>query len=289
MKFTLIALFLVSGAALAAENPHAGHIMPAKPAVDPHAAHDMTAKPSAPAVEPAAPVEFAADRIFGAEVMAAARSQSRHEHGAHVFSKVMVNALEFVPQRGPDGYAWDAEAWIGGDINRAVLKTEGEGSGGVHDAEVQALYSRAIGPYFDLQAGLRHDLEPSPSRTYAVLAVEGLAPYWFDVEAAAFLSDKGDILGRVGATYDQLITQRLVIQPHAEINFSAQEIPTRGIGAGLSEIEVGARLRYEIRREFAPYVGLSYGRKIGASADFARAAGERAGETRFLIGARTWF
>ncbi len=268
MKALIVALLLVNGAVFAAEDPHAHHQMPAKPA-------------------PGAASDFAADRIYGADAMAAARQQLRHEHGAHVFSKVMVDELEYMS--GLDGYRWDAEAWIGGDINRAVLKTEGEGSDGFHHAEVQALYSRAIGPYFDLQAGLRHDLRPDPSRTYAVLGVEGLAPYWFDVEATAFLSDKGDVLARLGASYDQLLTQRLVLQPEAELNFSGQDMAAQGIGSGLAEVELGIRLRYEVRREFAPYVGISYSRKAGRTADFARTAGEDVGETAVVIGIRTWF
>ena len=299
---TLIAALLFAGAAQAAEDPHAHHgPAAAKPAADPHAHHGpAAAKPAAdPHAEhrvpqpvgdaPAPPTEFAADAIFGADVMAAARSTLTHEHGAHVFSKVMVDTLEFLGKRGRDGYAWSAEAWIGGDINRAVLKSEGEGAGGLHEAEVQGLYSRAIGPYFDLQAGVRHDIEPRPSRTYAMLGLEGLAPYWFDVEAAAFLSDKGDTLGRVKASYDQLITQRLVIRPKVEANFALQNIPAQHIGGGLSDVELGLRLHYEIRREFAPYVGVSYERKVGRTADMARAAGERVEETKYVFGIRAWF
>jgi copper resistance protein B len=304
MRRVIFTVVMISGAALAAEDPHAGHQMPAKPAADdphaehqmppaktnadPHAGHVMPAKPDAPAFGSAPPADFAADKVFGAEAMAAARQLLHHEHGAHVFSKVMVDTLEYAGGR-EDGYRWDAEAWIGGDINRAVFRTEGAGAGGLHEAEVQALYSRAIGPYFDLQAGLRHDFEPGPSRSYAAIGVEGLAPYWFDVEAAAFLSDKGDLLARLGASYDQLITQRLVIQPRAEVNFAARDMAAQGIGSGLSDFELGLRLRYEIRREFAPYVGVSYERKTGRTADFARASGEAAGGTRFVIGIRAWF
>jgi copper resistance protein B len=278
----LLAAMLMAGTAQAAEDPHAAHQKPtAKPAADPHTHHEVAPPPPAAS-------DFAADRIYGAGVMEAARHQLHHEHGAHVFSKVMVDTLEYAGGR-EDGYRWDAEAWVGGDINRAVFRTEGTGAGGLHEAEVQALYSRAIGPYFDLQAGLRHDFEPDPSRTYAVLGVEGLAPYWFDVEAAAFLSDKGDLLARLGASYDQLITQRLVIQPRAELNFAAQDMAAQGLGSGLSGFELGLRLRYEIRREFAPYVGVSYERKTGRTADFARASGEAAGEKRFVIGIRAWF
>lgn len=277
MRALIAAVMMAATAATAAEDPHANHQMPA-------------AKPAAPAGEPS-PGDHAADRIYGADVMAAARHQLHHEHGAHVFSKVMVDQAEYAAVRGRDGYRWEGEAWIGGDINRAVFKTEGEGvfGGAVDQAEVQALYSRAIGPYFDLQAGLRHDVKPDPSRTYAVVGVEGLAPYWFEVDAAAFLSDKGDVLARVGASYDQLITQRLVIQPKVELNLAAQDVPAAGLGAGLTDVELGLRLRYEIRREFAPYVGVTYTRKVGATADTARSAGERAGETAFVVGIRAWF
>lgn len=295
-------LILGLGGATAAEDPHAHHTMPAKPAADPHAGHEMHAKPPADphanhqmpqalSGEPGAPTTFAADNIFGADVMAAARAALREEHGAQLLSKVMVNTAEYAVGSGKDGYHWEAEAWFGGDINRAVLKTKGEGviDGDLEHAEVQALYSRAIGPYFDLQAGVRHDITPNPSRSYAVLGVEGLAPYWFEVEAAAFLSDKGDVLARLGASYDQLITQRLIVEPSVELNMSAQNIPAMGIGSGVSDVELGLRVRYEIRREFAPYVGISYARKIGNTADLARTSSAHVGETAFVIGIRTWF
>jgi copper resistance protein B len=279
-------------AAIAAEDPHAHHQVPAAPAApaapDPHAGHVMPAIPPQPrGLEPAAPTAFAADRIFDPGAMAAARELLRHEHGGETISKVMVDQLEYFTGHGADGYAWDAEAWFGGDIQRLVLKTEGEGERDLHTAEVQALYSHAIGPYFDLQAGVRHDITPNPSRTYAVLGVEGLAPYWFEVHAHVFLSDKGDLFGRLGASYDQLVTQRLVIQPRAELNVAAQDAP--GVAGGLTDLEVGVRLRYEIQREFAPYVGISYERKIAGTADLARAAGENVDGTRFVFGIRTWF
>jgi len=310
MKSLVLALALILAArvSLAAEDPHAHHKTPAakpaaeadahgnhaapeKPSYDPHAGHASAAKAVTPAQAPPPPDDHAADRIFGAEAMVASREMLHHEHGAPVFSKVMIDTLEYMALRGKDGMRWQGEAWFGGDINRAIVKTEGEGetSGPAHHAEVQALYSRAIGPYFDLQAGLRHDIKPSPSRTYAVLGLEGLAPYWFEVGAAAFVSDKGDLLARAEASYEQLITQRVILEPRAELNFSAQTMPAQRIGRGLSDIELGLRLRYEIRREFAPYVGITYSRKVGASADLARAAGEDAGETGLAVGIRAWF
>ena len=140
-----------------------------------------------------------------------------------------------------------------------------------------------------MQAGVRHDFKPGPARTYAAIGFEGIAPYWFDVEGALFLSDKGDLLGRLEGYYDQRVTQRLILQPRVELNFAAQDVPANGIGSGLSDAELGLRLRYEIKREFAPYVGISWERKIGGSARFARAAGDRVQSTSLVLGIRAWF
>lgn len=240
---------------------------------------------------PAPPADHAADAVFGAEKMAAARAALRREAGTMTAYSVMFNLAEYRVQKGGDAYRWEGEGWIGGDINRFVIKTEGEaGAGrGVEAGEIRALYSRAIDPWFNLQAGVRHDFEPGPPRTYATIGFEGLAPYWFKVEGALFLSDKGDLLGRLEGYYDERITQRLILQPRAELNFAAQDVPANGIGSGLSEAELGLRLRYEIGREFAPYVGVSWEGKLGGSARFARAAGDRAHATSLVLGIRTWF
>jgi copper resistance protein B len=172
-----------------------------------------------------------------------------------------------------------------------ALKTEGEGKfrDGVETAELQALYSRAIDPYFNLQVGVRQDLGKGPRRTYATIGFEGLAPYMFEVEGALFLSNKGDLLGRLGGYYDQRITQRLILQPRIELNLAARDVPENRIGAGLSNAELGLRLRYEITRQFAPYVGVSWDRKVGATARFARAAGEDATNSGVVAGVRIWF
>jgi copper resistance protein B len=239
---------------------------------------------------PPASADYAADRAFDPATMRAAREQLRREHGGAIVSKVMANLLEYQIGDDAGGYRWDAEAWIGGDIHRLVVKSEGEGEeSGLESGEVQVLYSRAIGPYFDAQAGVRYDFEPSPNRTYATLGVEGVAPYWFEVDGALFLSDRGELLGRVEGSYDLRLTQRLILEPRAELNLSAEDIPELGVGSGLSDAELGLRLRYEIRREFAPYVGVSFDQKYGDSAAFARAAGEDASESRFVVGLRAWF
>jgi len=284
-------------------DPHAGHDMPAATTMDPSAmpGMDMGAPAEAGTTigdlevptgsPPAAPIDHAADRVFSPAAMAAARGQLRREHGGLSSSMVMANIAEWAPGSGKDSYRWDGEAWFGGDIHRLVLKSEGEGvvGDGVDQAELQALYSRAIGPYFNLQAGVRHDFEPHPTRTYATVGFEGLAPYWFEVSGAAFLSDKGALSGRLEGSYDQRITQRLILQPRAEFNFAASNDRETGIGSGLSNAELGLRLRYEIRREFAPYIGVTYDRKFGKTADYARAAGEDVEDTRLVLGVRAWF
>jgi copper resistance protein B len=203
----------------------------------------------------------------------------------------MFNLAEYQFHDGHDGYRWDGEAWIGGDLDRAVIKSEGEGTfrKGIDSAEGQGLYSHAISPYFDLQAGVRHDFQSSPTNTYATIGVEGLAPYNFETEGALFLSIRGDLLGRAEGWYDERITQRVVLQPRVELNFAAQDVVRDRIGAGLSEAELGLRLRFEVAREFAPYVGVSYETKVGKSADFTRMDGESAHAISLVIGARTWF
>jgi copper resistance protein B len=202
----------------------------------------------------------------------------------------MGNLLEYQARAG-GGYRWDGEASFGGDINRLFLKSEGEGSGrgGIEAAEVQALYSRAISPYFNLQAGVRQDIDPTPARTYATVGFEGLAPYWFEVSGAVFVSTRGEVLGRLEGYYDQRLTQRLILQPRVELNLAAQNTRQIGIGSGVSNAELGLRLRYEITRQFAPYVGVSYDHKLGTTADYARARGEQPGGVTMILGVRRWF
>jgi len=232
-----------------------------------------------------------ADAFYGAPAMAEAEARMMGAHGGGIYHQILFNLAEYQAQRGRDAYRWSGEAWIGGDLDRLVVKSEGEGAFGrdVENADIQALYSHAIDPYWDLQAGLRQAFQPGPNRPYAVLAIEGVAPYWVETEASLFLSSKGDLLARAEAYYDQRITERLVLQPRAELNFAAQTVRENRIGAGLSDAEFGLRLRYEIRREFAPYVGLSWERRVGSTARLARDAGEKAGGARFVTGLRFWF
>ena len=224
----------------------------------PAAGQDLEAAQPEPdagqAPAPPAPTDHAADRIFDPGAMAAARAQLRREHGGGSYSMVMANLAEFQAGKG-GGYRWEGQASFGGDLNRFVVKSEGEGNNrdGVGVAEVQALYSRAIGPYFNVQGGVRYDFNPTPNSTYATVGFEGLAPYWFEVSGALFLSNRGELLGRLEGYYDQRITQRLILQPRAEANFAAQNVPETQTGSGVSNLELGLRLRYEVKREFAPY------------------------------------
>ena len=265
-----------------------------------HSQHGAAADKSAPGAAPESAVparalegpRHAADAIWGADAMAPSREHLARENGGMRTGMVLIERLEArIPtEGGEDGYLWDAQAFYGGDINRLVIKTEGEGAfgGELEDAEIQALYSRAIGPFFDLQAGVRFDPQPD-TRSHLVVGVQGLAPYMFHVDSALFLSDRGDLTARIEGEYDQRITQKLILQPRIEAEFAAQDIPERGIGAGITKIEPGLRLRYEIEREFAPYVGIEYEAKLGETADIARAAGEDAASFKLLIGLRAWF
>jgi copper resistance protein B len=261
---------------------------------DPHAGHA-----GAGAAPPAAPPPpealsgpaHAADALFGEQTMAEAREELRATHGDIVTSKLLVDRLEARIGDGEDGYAWDAIFWWGGDIDKLWIESEGEGAfaGPVEAAEIQASWSRAIDPWFDLQLGLRHDFRPDPERTYLVAGIQGLAPYWFEVDGTIFLSDEGDLSARLEGEYDLRLTQKLIAQPRAELELAAQDVPELGIGAGLSSGELGVRLRYEIVPEFAPYVGVEYERAFGETADFRRAAGEGAGGWALLLGIRAWF
>lgn len=223
--------------------------------------------------------------------MARARERLRKEHGAITTAVVLIDRLETSLHKGRNGYAWDAQGWFGGDINRLWIKTEGDGSFGAKPGhiELQALYSRAIDPWFNLQAGMRQDFGPDPRRTYMVLGIHGLAPYWLEVDGALFLSNKGDLTARFKAEYDQRLTQRLILQPHVEIDLATRDITELGIGSGLSSGEAGLRLRYALVPEFAPYVGVQYERTFGDTAMFRRMNADKTGGWSVLLGVRAWF
>jgi copper resistance protein B len=247
--------------------------------------------PARNAPAPPVPTDHAADAVYGKEASEMGRHHLQQFHGGQKLFQVFNNLTEYQARKGRDGYEWNSQAWYGGDINRLWLKSEGDGTFGksVDRAEVQALYSHAIDPYFNLQGGVRYDFKPNPSRVYATVGVEGLAPSFFELEGALFLSNKGEVMARAEGYYDQRITQRLILQPRAELNFAAQNSRDIGVGSGLSDAEAGLRLRYDIRREFAPYVGVQYQRAFGATRRYLRMGGKNAGGWELVAGVRTSF
>jgi copper resistance protein B len=207
-----------------------------------------------------------------------------------ILTKVLIDQLEMRVTDGPNPWVLDAQAWIGRDLNKLWFKTEVEVvDGNTEEAEIQALYSRAIAPYWDLQAGWRRDIRPTPSRDWFAIGVEGLAPYWFEVDAAAFVGEGGQLAGRLKAEYEWMFTQKWILSPEVEMNLYSKNDEAAGIGAGLSDMELGLRLRYEVRREFAPYIGVNWTGKFGNTADFARDEGEDTSDFQFVAGIRAWF
>lgn len=214
-----------------------------------------------------------------------------HEvHDSALNSFFIFEKLEW--QDAEDGSAlnWDAQGWIGGDIDRLWLRSEGERTNGkTKKAEVQALWGHSISPWWDLVAGARQDFKPGDPQTWAAFGIQGLALYNFKAQATAYLGEGGQTAARLEGDYDILLTNKLILQPTAELNFYGKNDPERGVGSGLSESEVGLRLRYEIRREFAPYVGVTWNRSYGKTADYASAEGEDRSEARLVLGVRVWF
>ena len=234
----------------------------------------------------------AADKYFDPAAMEGARDVLRREHGGMTNYFLQADRFEFQSVDGSGALLWDGQGWIGGDYNRFWFKTEGEYIGESaewEEAEIQALYSRPVSPYFDFQAGVRQDVQPGAQRTFGVVGIQGLAPYWFEVDTALFFSHEGDVSARIETEYEMSLTQRLILQPRAEFDLAFQEVAQLGIGSGLSTVELGARLRYEFKREFAPYVGVSWVRATGATADFLRQDGRSPGALSIVAGIRLWY
>lgn len=191
---------------------------------------------------------------------------------------------------GSGGANVENTTWIGGDINRLWLRAEGESQDGkVENASLDALVGHSFSRWWDVVAGVRQDFRPGDPQTWAAVGIQGLAPYWFEVEATGYLGAGGRTHARFEVEYELLLTNRLILQPLVELEIHGKKDPERGIGAGLSSVETGLRLRYEIRRELAPYIGVSWDRKLFGTADFARAEGEDVGGARLAFGVRTWF
>lgn len=216
--------------------------------------------------------------------------QGHKVHDSAINSFFLLDQLEYQDADEGSTLAWDASGWIGGDINRLWLRSEGERTNGVtEDAELQALYGRSIGPWWDVVAGVRQDFKPESPQTWAAFGIQGMALYAFEVEATAFVGENGQTAARFEGEYDILLTNRLILQPIAEVNFYGKNDPERGVGSGLANTEVGLRLRYEIIRQFAPYIGVTWSRAYGNTADLVRDEGGDVEEARLVAGIRMWF
>jgi copper resistance protein B len=206
-----------------------------------------------------------------------------------VLVKLMLDQLEQRGSGNDSEDSWDTQAWIGKDLTKLWIKIEGERKfGKTENAELQFLFSKAVATYWDFQVGIREDFEPSPSRTWAAIGFQGLSPYFFEIDTALFVGESGRTALRFEAEYELLLTQRLILTPEIEMNLYGKSDPAIRIGSGLSDIEAGLRLRYEIRRQFAPYIGINWLRLFGNTADFANIAGRDTSEAQLVIGLRVW-
>lgn len=211
----------------------------------------------------------------------------------HTF--VLADVLEYRPARDGGDFRWDIEGWYGGDFNRLWFKSEGERDTALkanYDIDFQMLYGRFVKKYYDFQVGVRVETQSfrgaNVTRAHAVIGIEGLVPYRYEFETALFLSHQGDVSGRVSFTRDYLLTQRWILQGRVEVNAAAQQAERFTTGRGLNNIEAGLRLRYEIRRKFGPYVGISYDRSFFRTADLVRQDGGDPKQLRFVAGVRVW-
>ena len=256
-----------------------------KPAED-HSAH-MAPPQEQSKDKPKEPIPALTDADRAAAFPQGLEGHAVHDRPVNWF--VLFDQLEW---QGGDsgGVSLENTSWIGGDINRLWIRAEGESEdGAVETAFVHALWGRSFSRWWDVVAGVRQDFRPGDPQTWVAVGVQGLAPQWFEVEATGYVGAGGRTHARFEIEYDLLLTNRLVLQPLVELEMYGKADPERGIGAGLSSIETGLRLRYEVRREFAPYVGVTWDQKLFGTADYARDEGEKVGGTRMTFGVRTWF
>lgn len=297
------ALVLAAAPAWAQQSSHAGHPeasqsqtdIPVRPG-DPEAVLDEMPVMDAMESPKARPVTAPSQPVTTLNILEPQPDWPSPTEDDDNHSFVLFDLLEYQESSGPGSVRWDAVGWFGGDYERLWIKSEGTQStradqGG--ETELQVLYGRLISPYFDMQVGgrvvSRWGQGAERTRAYAAIGIQGLSPYQFEIEPTIFISTKGQVSGRLTASYDQLLTQRLILQPRFETSFALQKDEAFGIGSGLGGAEVGLRLRYEIRREFAVYVGVTHARSFGNTSQLLRAEGESTRQTNMLAGVRIWF
>lgn len=298
-----VALSLCAFTARGAEDPAAhqhaveDHSAHQQPAPEDHSAHQHhEPMPAAPPSQQAGPTESERRHVPPDPPQLEMHDMSAREmielmqmDDAAGFGRVLLDQLEWTEIDDHDALSWDAQAWYGGDYHKLWLKTEGESVAGDQEGRVELLWDRTFARWWNFQAGVRHDFGEGPSRGWAAFGVQGLAPYWFEVDAALYVGENGRTAARFSAEYELLLTQRLILQPEFELNAYGKDDPRNGLGSGLADTQLGLRLRYEIRREFAPYAGVVWSRLYGQTADLARSAGHDADDLQLVIGLRAWF
>ena len=207
-------------------------------------------------------------------------------HDDPLLGMFKLDQFEYAQGDGASATDWEAEAWIGHDYNKFCLRSEGERDSGATDARIEAFWDHAFASHWDWQLGVRHDFGSGPNRDWAAFGVQGIAPYWFELEATAYVGDSGRTALRLRAEYELLLTQRLILQPELEANAYGRRDPERGVASGVNDAEFALRLRYEIRRQIAPYIGVIWKRRYGDT-DFI--ATHASSETQFVAGLRVWF
>lgn len=247
----------------------------------------MDGMPMAPAsLAPRTPIP----PITDADREAAKPPAHVHGHGDGIFTYLVFNRLEAWDADPGTGQAWEARGWVGTDMHKLWLRSEGERlHGRTESADIEVLYGHPVARWWDVVAGVRHEIEPGADRNFAAIGVTGMAPYKFEVEATAYIGASGRTAARVEAEYELLLTNRLILQPLIEAQWHGRNDASRGIGAGLGKVEAGLRLRYEFNRRFAPYLGIVHERSFGDTADLLRDEGEATRDTRVVAGVRLWF
>jgi copper resistance protein B len=273
--------------AMGHDMPMPSNTAPPEPMDHSKMGHSATPDMSMAPTEPFTPIPVLTDADRAAAVPPA------HDHPVHdnsIQNYVLFDRFEAWNAGNGTGLEWEGQSWIGTDLNRLWLRSEGERiDGRTESADLEVLYGHSFSPWWDVVTGIRHDFKPGGSQDFAAFGVIGLAPYKFEVEATAYIGQSGQTAARLEVEYETLLTNRLILQPLLEVNLYGKDDARRGIGSGLSTIEAGLRLRYEVTRQFAPYIGIVRERAFGSTAGFRHDDDEHIDDTRFVAGLRIWY
>lgn len=257
---------------------HAGHAMP-----------QLAPRPAPSSSPPPLPAPTAEERAAAFPDMHGMSMQEHMDEDPFI-ATLLFDRLEWQRADDGEGLGWELQGWAGDLDNRLWLRSEGERrDGAIEHGDVELLWGRPTGPWWDRVLGLRHDLGQGPDRDWLAMGVQGLAPYKFEVAATAYVGANGRAAVRAEAEYELLLTNRLALQPRAEVNLYSKDDPERGIGKGLSDMALGLRLRYQLHRQFAPYVGYEWSRKFGRTAALVEQTGGDRSEGVWVAGIRFWF